>query len=289
MTLTSNYDTASDGATANVRVIARGDCTSLTGAGTTTFCAVGLNVASRLELVTVRSTAGASSGHAVLTTSTLPPTGGAPPRILDANAENAPESAIRVYGSVSVGPRVNATNSAQGSTRGGLSRSRGRSSTCSTPPPSAVRRRTRSPTTGATASARSATGSSRLKARRRRATRTPASSSARPTSRPPRRPTTSRTSRRRSTGCMAGRLVAPARSGSGLARSPIGSTPTGNTDRAQRRRHHRQRAADPRSRSSRPSSGYAVGHEAIRNGSGGVLLNQASPPATAPSSSRRRT
>jgi len=32
------------------------------------------------------------------------------------------------------------------------------------------------------------------------------------------------------------------------------------------------------------SSGYALGHEAMRNGVGGVLLNQAAPPATAPSS-----
>jgi len=112
--LTSNYDTASDGAVANVRLIARGDCTSLTGAGTTTYCAVGMNVGSRLELVTVRSTTGVSTGHAVLTTSALPASGGAPPRIVDVNAENANESAIRVYGSVSVGPRVNARNSGQG-------------------------------------------------------------------------------------------------------------------------------------------------------------------------------
>ncbi len=108
VTLTSNYDSTSTGGVATVRITARGDCSAV--AGVSANCAVGMHNGSRIELVTVRSVSGASTGHAVLTTNVLPPTGVSAPVIVDVNAENANEAGIRAYGSVTVGPRVRASN-----------------------------------------------------------------------------------------------------------------------------------------------------------------------------------
>jgi hypothetical protein len=119
VTLTSDYDAQNPGGAATVRVLGRADCTAYTGAAPMVFCAIAMDNDSRLENVTVRVTAAAPNGHGVLTTNTLPVNPAAPPGIADVIAENAPESGLRVYGSVTLGPRVVARNN-----RNGLSASR---------------------------------------------------------------------------------------------------------------------------------------------------------------------
>ncbi len=112
VTLTSNYDAASPGGVATVRINARGDCATLAGASV--FCAVGMDNDARLELVTVRVTTGPTTGNGVLTTATLPTGTSSAPTIVDVAAENAQEAGIRVLGSAVIGPRVTSTGNQNG-------------------------------------------------------------------------------------------------------------------------------------------------------------------------------
>jgi hypothetical protein len=120
VTLTSDYDAQNPGGVTTVRVVGHGDCASYTGAAATVFCAIAMDNDARLEKVTVRVPANSTTGHGVLTTSTLPPLNSAAPTIADVNAEAAPESGFRIYASATLGPRVMATGN-----RVGLSTSRG--------------------------------------------------------------------------------------------------------------------------------------------------------------------
>jgi len=114
VTLTSNYDTNTDGNRAAVRIVARGDCSSV--AGFAAQCAVAMNNASRIERVSVRNPALSSTttGHDILTTATLPASGVAAPRITEVICDQAYESGIRVLGSADVGPTVNAISNRNG-------------------------------------------------------------------------------------------------------------------------------------------------------------------------------
>ena len=116
VTLTSDYDAQNPGGVATVRVFGRSDCTAYTGAAPTVFCAIAMDNDSRLEKVTVRVT-GASingTGNGVVTTSILPANSSLPPAITDVIAESASESGFRIYGSVTLGPRVVARNNKNG-------------------------------------------------------------------------------------------------------------------------------------------------------------------------------
>jgi hypothetical protein len=109
VTLTSDYDASNPGGVSTVRISARGDCTTFTGAAVATFCAVAMDNDARLEKLTVRSAGMMATGNGVLTTSGLPTPPAVAPAVVDVDAENAPEAGFRVYGSVTLGPRVNAT------------------------------------------------------------------------------------------------------------------------------------------------------------------------------------
>ncbi len=110
VTLTSNYDSPTDGDRLGVRIVALGNCAGLAGA--TAQCAVGLDNGARLERVTVR-TSGSGTGHGVLTTATLP-TGVAPPQIADVIADQCNEAGFRVFGSADLGPSLQGNNNKNG-------------------------------------------------------------------------------------------------------------------------------------------------------------------------------
>ncbi len=103
ITLTSNYDSPTDGNRLGVRIVALGNCAAL--AGTSAQCAVGLDNGARLERVSVRTPTGAA-GHGVLTTVTLPTGAVAAPQIADVLAEQCNEAGFRVFGSADLGPSV---------------------------------------------------------------------------------------------------------------------------------------------------------------------------------------
>jgi hypothetical protein len=116
VTLTSAYDNTDPGGVSMVRILARGDCAAYTGAASAVYCAVAMENDAQLDKVTVRIPSGQVSGNDVLTTNVAPTPTAVAPSIVDVNAENAPESGFRVYGSVKLGPRVNATNNRNGLT-----------------------------------------------------------------------------------------------------------------------------------------------------------------------------